>query len=93
MKWIFQTKIDFVTCSKLIINELARCATRSDHVHFANNEQTSFTAAFICCFGHTEHDLIKLRLYINWSVQAVNIISESAMWNSSKLIKSLIFEN
>ena len=74
MKWIFQTKIDFVTCSKLIINELARCATRSDHVHFANNEQPSFTAAFIYCFGHAKHDLIRIRLYVNWSVQAVNII-------------------
>ena len=48
----------FITCSKLIINELGRCPARADNVYFANNEQ-----AF--CFAHVEHNLIKLKLYIN----------------------------
>ena len=38
MKQIFQTKKDFITCSKLIINKVGRCPTRSDNVYFANNE-------------------------------------------------------
>ena len=66
VKQIFQIKKDFITCSKLIINELGRCPTRSDHVCFADNEQASlavFTAAF--CFAHAEHNLIKLELYTN----------------------------
>ena len=84
-KW---NKKDFITCSKLIINELEHCLTRSDNVYFANNEQASlavFTAAF--CFAHTEHNLIKLKLYNNWSGEAVSNISDSAMWNSSKPTK------
>ena len=64
-KKIFQTKKDFITCSKLIINELGRCQTRSDNAYFANNEQAwlACTAAF--CFAHAEHNLMKLKLYIN----------------------------
>ena len=61
MKEIFQTKKFFMTCSKLMINKLGRCPTRSENVYFANNEQASiavFTAVF--CFAHAEHDLIKL---------------------------------
>ena len=57
VKQIFQIKKDFITCSKLIINELGRCPTILDHVCFANNEQASlavFTAAF--CFAHAEHN-------------------------------------
>ena len=53
--------------------------TRSDNVYFANNEQTLlavFTASF--CFPHAEHNLIKLKLYNNWSAQVLNNISESA---------------
>ena len=72
-----------MTCSKLIINELGRCLTRPlDQImpillsmnkhHF----QSVFTAAF--CFAHAEYNLNKLKLYNNWSVQAVNDISESA---------------
>ena len=56
-----------------MINELARFPTRSDNVYFANNEQASiavFTAVF--CFTHAENHLIKLKLYNNWLVQAVN---------------------
>ena len=74
--------------SKLIINELGRCPTKSDNVYFANNEQASlavYTAAF--CFAHAEHNIIKFHLYSNWSAQAVNNVSESAMWSSSKPIK------
>ena len=55
-----------ITCSKLIINELADSPTRSENVSFANNEQASIavlTAVF--CFAHAEHHLIKLKLYNN----------------------------
>ena len=71
-----------------MINELGRCPTRSENVYFANNEQASiavFTAVF--CFTHAKHDLIKLKLYNNWSAQAVNSMSECPMWNSKKPIK------
>ena len=57
VKEIFQTKTDFITCSKLIINDLGRCLTRSDNIYFANNEQASlglFTVAF--CIAHAEHN-------------------------------------
>ena len=75
------------------INELERCPTRSDNVYFANNEQSSlaFTAAF--CFAHTEHNLVEVKLYINWSAQTVNNILESAMWNWSQPIQLLTFKN
>ena len=56
--------------------------------HYANNEQASlavFTAAF--CLAHAEHNLIKFKLYNNWSAQVASNISECAMWNSSKPIK------
>ena len=49
-----------------MVNELARCPTRSENDYFVNNEQASiavFTAVF--CFTHAEHHLIKLKLYIN----------------------------
>ena len=58
-----------------MVNELARFPTRSDNVYFAYNEQVSiavFTAAF--CFTHTEHRLIKLKLYNNLTAQAVNSV-------------------
>ena len=80
VKEIFQTKKDFITCSKLIINKLGRSPTRSDNIYFANNEQASlavFTA--VVCFTHAEHNLIKLKLYNNRSAQAVISISECAM--------------
>ena len=82
VKQIFQTKKGFVTFSKLMINELGCCPTRSENVYFANNERAStavFTAVF--CFTHAEHNLIKLNLYNNWLAQAVNSILECAMWN------------
>ena len=56
-----------------MINEFARFSTRSENVYFANNEQALiavFTDVF--CFTHVEHPLIKLKLYNNWSAQAVN---------------------
>ena len=88
MKQIFQTKKDFITCSKLMINKLGPCPNRSENVNFANNEQESiavFTTVF--CFTHAEQNLIKLKLYNNWSAQAVNSILECVMWNSKKPIK------
>ena len=65
MKQIFQTKKKFITCSKLIINELGHCPTKLDNVYFANSEQTllAFTAVF--CFARAEHKLVKLKLYNN----------------------------
>ena len=65
VKQIVQTKKYFITCLKLIINELGRCPTRSDNVYFVNNEQAwlAFTAAF--CFTHAEYNLIKLKLHNN----------------------------
>ena len=63
---MFKTMKASITCSKLMINELAGSSTRSKNVYFANNEQASiavFTAVF--CFTHAEHHLIKLKLYNN----------------------------
>ena len=53
VKRMFQTEKDFITCSKLVANELGSCPSRSDNIYFANNEQASvavFSAAF--CFAH-----------------------------------------
>ena len=55
VKKIFKTTKGSVTCSKSIINELARSPTRSENVYFANNKQV-FTAVF--CFKHAEHHLV-----------------------------------
>ena len=63
---MFKTKKGSMSCSKLMINELAGSTTRSENAYFANNEQASiavFTAVF--CFTHAEHHLIKLKLYNN----------------------------
>ena len=63
---MFKTKKASITCSKLMINELAGSSTRTENVYFANNEQASiaiFTAVF--CFTYAEHHLIKLKLYNN----------------------------
>ena len=61
MKEIFPTKEDFITCSKLIVDEHLGSPIRSDNVYFANSEQTS-RVFFI---AHAEHNLIKLKLYNN----------------------------
>ena len=66
MKKIFKTSKGSITCSKLMINELAGSPTKSENVYFANNEQAPiavFTAVF--CFTHVEHHLIKFKLYNN----------------------------
>ena len=66
VKKIIKTTKDSITCSKLMINELAGFPTRSENAYFANNEQASiavFSAVF--CFTHAEHHLIKLKLYNN----------------------------
>ena len=61
LKEIFQTKKDFINCSKLIINEHVSSPIRSDNVYFANNEQ----ASLVFFIAHAEHNLIKLKLYHN----------------------------
>ena len=48
-----------------MINKVGRCPTRSDNVYFAINEQASLAFTAAICFAHTEHNLIKLKLYIN----------------------------
>ena len=63
---MFQTKKDFITCSKLMINELARFLTRSENTYFTNNKKASIavsTAVFF--YTYAEHHLIKLNLYNN----------------------------
>ena len=70
-----------------MVNELACSPTRSDNVYFAYNEQVSnavFTAVF--CFTHTEHHLIKLKLYKNLSAQAVNSVLSKIQRNQSNLL-------
>ena len=44
-----------------------------------------FTA--VICFAVSKYNLIKFKLYNNWSEQTVNNILESAMASSSKPIK------
>ena len=56
---------------------------KPDNVYFANYEQ----ALLVFSNVHAEHNLIELRLYSNWSAEAVNNILASIMWNSSKPIK------
>ena len=48
-----------------MINKVGRCPTRSDNVYVANKEQTSLAFTAAICFAHAEHNLIKLKLYIN----------------------------
>ena len=70
-----------------MINELRRCPRRSENVYFANNEEVSilvFTTAF--CFTHAKHNLIKLKLYNNWSAQAVNSVLCEIQRNQSNLL-------
>ena len=72
----------------MIMNNRGPWPTRSENAYFANNEQASlavFTVGF--CYAHAENNLIRLKLYNNWPVQAVNNISECAIWDSSKPIK------
>ena len=48
---------------------------RPGNVYFANNEQ----ALLVLFIAHVEHNLIKLKLYNNQPVQAVNNILEGVM--------------
>ena len=67
---MFQTNKDFITCSKLIINELGGFPIRSDNVYFVNNEQGSL----VFFIAHAEHNLINLNLYNNqWSFGNLSI--------------------
>ena len=65
VKKIFKTKKGSITCSKLIINELAGSPTRSENVYFANNEQASIVVFTACFVLHMPNHLIKLKLYNN----------------------------
>ena len=68
----------------MIINNFGLCPTSLNNVYFANNEQALLVFTGMFCFAHAKHNLIKLKLNDNWSVQAVNNVSESAMWNSKQ---------
>ena len=62
---MFQTKKDFITCSKLIMNDNL-FYNYSDKFYFANNKQASlavFTATI--CFGPAKHNIIKLKFKNN----------------------------
>ena len=48
-----------------MINKVGRSPTRSDNVYFPNNEQASLAFTAAICFAHAEHNLIKIKLYIN----------------------------
>ena len=52
----------FITCSELMIDELARSLTTLINVYFPNNEQVF---AVVFCFTHAEHHICKLKLYNN----------------------------
>ena len=70
-----------------MINELARSPTRSKNVYFANNDLALiavFTAVF--CFTHVEYNLIKLKLYHNWSAQTVHSVLCEIQRNQSNLL-------
>ena len=49
------------------MNELAHCPTKSINLYFASNEQASLVFNVAFCLVHAEHNLIKLKLYNNWS--------------------------
>ena len=49
---IFWTKKGYITCSKLMINELARSPTRLENVNFSNNEQ-ALIAVFTAVLFYT----------------------------------------
>ena len=70
-----------------MIDEISRFPNRSENVYFANNEQAS-TAVFaaVFCFTHAEHHLIKLKLYNDWSAQAVNSVLCEIQINQSNLV-------
>ena len=70
-----------------MINELARFPTRSENVYFANNEQASITVfTAVLCFTYAELHLIKLKLYNDWSAQAVNSMLCEIQTNQTNLL-------
>ena len=70
-----------------MINELARSPTRSNNVYFASNEQALIAViTVVFCFTHTEHNLVKLKFYNNWSAQAVNSMLCEIQRNQSNLL-------
>ena len=83
------------TFSESMINELEPVPTISENVYFVNHRQSLlpvFTAVFHST--HAEHNLIKLNLYNNWSAQAVNSISECAIYENQRNISNLLaFKN
>ena len=80
----FQTKKGFVTCLKLMINELTRFPTRSENVYFANmNKHQLQSLLFLFCTCRTH--LIKFKLYNNQSAQAVNSLLSEIRRNQSNL--------
>ena len=70
-----------------MIKEIAGSPTRSENVSFAYNEQASI-AVFIAvfCVAHAEHHLIKLKLFNNWSAEAVNSVLCEIQRNQSNLL-------
>ena len=64
MKKIFQTKKDFITCSKLIINELEHCHTRSDKIEITNIEELLAVHTAALCFGHAKHTLLEFKFQL-----------------------------
>ena len=70
-----------------MIKEIAGSPTRSENVYFAYNEQASI-AVFIAvfCVAHAEHHLIKLKLFNNWSAEAVNSVLCEIQRNQSNLL-------
>ena len=73
----------------MIINELGRRLNQIMSILLTMNKHRLH---LLLHFVLHMPNIIKLKLYDNWSVQAVNT-SESAIWNSSKPIKFLIFKH
>ena len=78
--------------TKLLINQLGRCSTRSENVYFVNNEQVLivvFTAVF--CFRHTEHNSIRLKLYNNCDKgKLLTVFKETRqIWSPLKISQSV----
>ena len=70
----------FITFFKVngLMDLLGRCPSRLNNFHFGNNEQASIAVSTVVfCSIHAEHNL----------KQAVNSISEYAMWNKKKPMK------
>ena len=70
-----------------MIKEIAGSPTTLENVYFAYNELASI-AVFIAvfCVAHAEHYLIKLKLYNNWSAEAVNSVLCEIQRNQSNLL-------